>query len=216
MSASTPSLFETFDPVPTPSTNDLALSRISGLCYRDDFVNEEQESYLLKQIDASPWLGDLDRRVQHYGYKYDYRSRRIDPSMRVGNLPDWMLKLAQKLHDAGWFNGVPDQVIVNEYEPGQGIMPHIDCEPCFGDTIVSISLASGAVMDFTNVQTEAKLPVWLARRSAVVLKGDSRYMWKHSIPKRKKDLVSNLEIARSRRVSLTFREVVLQGSKISR
>src|SRR5438445_662516 len=83
------------------------------------------------------------------------------------------------------FAQVPDQVIVNEYEPGQGITPHIDCEPCFGDTVASLTLGSGCVMDFTEVKGPGKASVWLERRSLVVLRDEARYEWRHSIAKSK-------------------------------
>jgi len=28
--------------------------------------------------------------VQHYGYRYDYKARTIDHSMRLGELPQWV------------------------------------------------------------------------------------------------------------------------------
>ena len=66
-------------------------------------------------------------RVQHYGWRYDYRARAITPDMHIGALPDWLAKLAQRLYDeTDLFYRVPEQVIVNEYQAGQGIATHID------------------------------------------------------------------------------------------
>ena len=45
---------------------------ISGLQYIPDFIARDEESALIANIDEQPWLNDLKRRVQHYGYKYDY------------------------------------------------------------------------------------------------------------------------------------------------
>ena len=182
---------------------------INGLTFIENYLSSEQEKKLIKEIDSQPWLSDLRRRVQHYGFKYDYRSRRIDVTMRIGKLPNWATKIAVKLHDEGYFREVPDQLIVNEYQVGQGITPHIDCQPCFEDTIVSISLNSTAVMNFSRPTTKEKIPVFLPRRSAVILKGESRYEWKHSIPARKTDKYQNKIYQRERRVSLTFRKVII-------
>jgi len=41
-----------------------------------------------------------------------------------------------------------DMVIVNEYEPGQGIASHIDNAKLFDHIIVSLSLGSDVVMNF--------------------------------------------------------------------
>lgn len=54
---------------------------VTGLLYLPDFITAAEEQELLERIDREPWLTDLKRRVQHYGYKYDYRARAIDLSM---------------------------------------------------------------------------------------------------------------------------------------
>jgi alkylated DNA repair dioxygenase AlkB len=41
-----------------------------------------------------------------------------------------------------------NQLIINEYEPGQGINPHVDNTTLFTDTVVSLSLGSEAIMNF--------------------------------------------------------------------
>ncbi len=45
-----------------------------------DFVSELKAERLLEAIDASDWRADLKRRVQHYGWRYDYRKRHIRPT----------------------------------------------------------------------------------------------------------------------------------------
>ena len=120
-----------------------------GLRYIPNYISEDQHGWLLVQIDKQQWLNDLKRRVQHYGYKYDYKARKVNLNMRIGKLPEWLKRLSEKLHEDGHMPEVADQVIVNEYKSGQGIAGHIDCEPCFEDTIASLSLGSGCVMDFT-------------------------------------------------------------------
>ncbi len=183
--------------------------QISGLYYIANFITSEQEQNLVQIIDTQPWLDDLKRRVQHYGYKYNYKARRIDTTMKIGNLPDWLDEIAEKLLTLGIFKEKPDQVIINEYLPGQGISPHIDCEPCFEDAIVSLSLLSGVTMDFTHSIKNEKVAVYLKPHSIVVLQGESRYDWQHSIAPRKSDNYENKIIKRNRRVSLTFRKVII-------
>ncbi|WP_419863166.1 alpha-ketoglutarate-dependent dioxygenase AlkB [Candidatus Poriferisodalis sp.] len=56
----------------------------AGLEYLPDFLSPEEEAELIACIDAGEWLADLSRRVQHYGYKYDYSNRRLDESARIG------------------------------------------------------------------------------------------------------------------------------------
>lgn len=182
---------------------------VSGLQYIPDFVTREAHDQLLRDVNSQPWLADLKRRVQHYGYKYDYKSRRIDQTMRIGPLPEWALPVADDLVKRGLMPELPDQLIVNEYEPGQGIAAHVDCVPCFTDTIASLSLGSACVMNFANKHAGETIPLLLDPGSLVVMKGEARYGWTHGIAARKSDVFQGRTIDRRRRVSLTFRKVIL-------
>ena len=184
--------------------------KIKGLNYIPDFVSQTEHDFLLREIDKQPWLNELKRRVQHYGYKYDYKFHRINHSMRIAELPDWLQNFAERLKQKGFFTETPDQVIVNEYTPGQGITNHIDCPPCFSDTVASLSLGSQCVMNFTNKDDKDEIvPYLLDVRSIVVLKEDARYCWMHGIKLAKTDNYFGTKIQRGRRVSLTFRKVIL-------
>lgn len=194
------SLFEEATPV-TPT--------IAGLSYIPHYIDESTEAALLEIIDSQPWMNDLKRRVQHYGWLYDYKARNVTSDLRIGALPDWLQTYAACLQQAGLFAETPDQVIINEYQPGQGISAHIDCVPCFADTIASLSLGSPCVMDFTHGKTGEKSSLLLESRSLLVLNGDARYIWQHAIAGRKTDRHNGQIIQRARRVSLTFRKVIL-------
>lgn len=186
-----------------------SLPAIPGLAYVSEYITPDEEAGLIRTIDAQPWITELKRRVQHYGYRYDYKARSVTPESYLGPLPEWLSSYADQLRADGFIPEPPDQVIVNEYQPDQGIAPHIDCVPCFTDTIVSLSLGSSCVMEFTNVETQEKIPVLLELRSLVTLSGDARYRWQHAIPHRKTDRYHGTIIPRSRRLSLTFRKVIL-------
>jgi alkylated DNA repair dioxygenase AlkB len=200
-----------FDAQEDPITATTAPRRIPGLLYVPEFIDQVTHDQVLLDVDAAPWLGDLKRRVQHYGYKYDYTARRVNHSMRLGPLPDWALRLAARLVQRGLLPEMPDQLIVNEYQPGQGIANHIDCVPCFTDTIASLSLGSSCVMNFKNAATKESVPVLLDPRSVVVMNGEARYAWTHGIAARKTDEYQGRTIQRRRRVSLTFRTVILEN-----
>jgi alkylated DNA repair dioxygenase AlkB len=176
---------------------------IPGLARIKNYISSEYEEKLLKLIDTQEWNLDLKRRTQHYGYKYDYTARSVDASYYLGEMPSWIDELCNKLCAGSIFIEKPDQVIINEYMPGQGIAPHIDCVPCFTGTICSLSLASGCVMDLTNGDIKKSIP--LEPNSLLVLQGEARYKWKHGIAARKSDN----GVKRQRRISLTFRKVIL-------
>jgi hypothetical protein len=64
---------------------------IRGLVYLPQFLPAGEQGRVLAEIDNLPWLGDLRRRVQHYGYKYDDRARSID----------WMRRIIARTSDHG-------------------------------------------------------------------------------------------------------------------
>ncbi|MNJ82840.1 Alpha-ketoglutarate-dependent dioxygenase AlkB [compost metagenome] len=183
---------------------------IKGLIYVPNFIDKAEVDKFINVINSEKWLCDLKRRVQHYGYKYDYKARSIDYSMFIGQLPKWAMGMAERLFNEKYIDVLPDQLIINEYEPGQGIANHIDCEPCFGDTIISISLGSACVMDFINVSTKQKIEVMLESGSLVVLTGEARHNWTHGITQRKTDNFNGMKYNRGVRISMTFRKVKLK------
>lgn len=81
--------------------------------------------------------------------------------------------------------------------------------PCFADTILSVSLLSPCVMAFEHAASGEAVSLMLEPRSLLVLQGEARYQWKHSIPARKTDHHEGGQVVRGRRISLTFRNVVL-------
>ena len=123
------------------STGLQVVGSVPGLQFMEEFLTPEQQDYCVSRVDAAAneWRNDLSRRVQHYGWRYDYKARSITPDMHIGALPDWLADLAQRLYDeTELFDRIPEQVIVNEYLPGQGIATHID-HPGFGPTVCTIS-----------------------------------------------------------------------------
>jgi len=182
----------------------------AGLELIPDFITPGEELDLLAAVDHSPWRTDLQRRTQHYGYVYDYTRKTVDRSMYLGPLPDWTHDLQARM--ISLFDPAPDQLIVNEYQPGQGITRHTDCVPCFGPTVVSLSLGSATVMEFARryYPAPADLELRLPPRSLLVLSGEARSRWMHAIAARTHDGPLGEAVARIRRVSLTFRTVILR------
>jgi alkylated DNA repair dioxygenase AlkB len=179
----------------------------SGLTYLAGFVTPAEAEGLAQKIDAMPWRDDLKRRVQHYGYLYDYKARQARREDYLGPLPGFLNALAQRLQEEGHFNSLPDQVIVNEYMAGQGISAHVDCQPCFGEVIASLSLLSPCIMRLHHIRTGQITDLWLEPASLLILSGPARHEWTHAIPARQSDMVAGQKHPRSRRISLTFREM---------
>ena len=190
---------------------------IQGLYYEPGFLTPEQQAQAILRVDAAQdeWRSDLSRRTQHYGWRYDYRARVITPDMYLGQLPDWLQEIADRLrgrmvHPDGtpMFDRAPEQVIVNEYVGAQGIRPHID-HPGFGPAICTLSLLEDWEMDLSIRRNENR-PALLEAGSCLTMTGPSRERWYHGIPVRQDEPGGQ---RRGRRISLTFRTVLNRGGK---
>lgn len=185
---------------------------IPGLVYVSDFLSGEEERKIIARINESDWSSELKRRVQHYGWRYDYKARSVNSSMHIGPLPDWAQDIAQRLVREGYVPQLPDQVIVNEYVGNQGISRHVDSETSFEDGIAMISLCESWEMVFRELYSKRKEVCRLENRSAAIMSGDARYKWNHEIPARKNEPGTSMDsksgrVERGKRISLTFRRV---------
>ncbi|KAF8165890.1 hypothetical protein B0H34DRAFT_638300, partial [Crassisporium funariophilum] len=97
------------------------------------------------------------------------------------------------------------QAIINLYQPGEGITPHVDLLGRYGDGIIGVSFGSGCAMRFDRVASafpgtetedhdnvaegESRYDLFLPERSIIVLSQDARYLWTHGIEKTTRDFV---------------------------
>src|SRR4051794_33384377 len=114
------------------TVDDSEIPAIAGLRYLREYVSESEEISLAAAIDREAWDVQWRRRRQPYGGA-DGKGEAAPP------IPTWGRALADRLF-ADRITDTPfDQMLVNEYEPGQGIAMHRDYEP-YGRTVVSLSL----------------------------------------------------------------------------
>jgi alkylated DNA repair dioxygenase AlkB len=169
-----------------------------------EYLAQDDHDRLLALASAGGWLQDRGRGFQIYGYSFHHTKGGIH---RVEDLPAWASELGERLWRDGLMPYAPDQLVTNEYQVGSGIFPHVDA-PFFDDTVVSVSLGSSCVMLFTENDSGRVEELFLEARSALVIAGDARDKWKHSIPPRPQDLWRGRAVSRGTRVSLTFRRML--------
>lgn len=201
--------------------------------YIPEYITKEQEAALLKQIYDAPkpkWTQLSHRRLQNWGGLPHPKGMIAEP------LPQWLQTCVKQLTKIEAVEDkIPNHVLINEYEAGQGIMPHED-GPLFYPTVATISLGSHTLLDFyhhlDNVEdNETQLDhsfesrhfisILLEPRSLILVKESMYKNYLHGIAERKEDtitdLVANLDLCpnvklgdvlqRTTRVSLTIRHV---------
>ena len=175
-----------------------------GLIYVRDWLTIGEHLAAMETIDQNQFDTTLQRRVQHYGARYDYDLSSVGELGSAPKIPDVLAVIGRRLFTEGFFSQVPEQVIVNEYLADQGIAAHVD-RTSFGDAVATVSMLESWQMLFRRLDDSEKVEVLLEARSLAVMTGESRYKWTHEIAKRKMDIDGGLKKIRNRRLSLTFR-----------
>ncbi len=186
------------------------MDQVNGLYYIENVIDEKHADELISQLDIQPWIPITDssksRKVQHYGFKYNYKTGNVkdvaDP------IPDFMQTLLNDLSDICKTKAIPstfNQCIVNNYEVGQSISPHIDHRN-YGPVIGCYTLNSGATMRFRK--GNEKVEIYVKPNSLYIMSEDARYNWTHEMTTHKFDTTTDHEkVKRDRRISITFRYV---------
>ncbi|XP_075555357.1 putative RNA/DNA demethylase ALKBH6 isoform X2 [Dermacentor variabilis] len=216
---------------------DLDKFRITSLpdsvYYVPNFITEIEEKYLHDKVYDAPkpkWVQLARRRLQNWG------GLPHPKGMVSEALPQWLKDISAKVASLGVFGEkLPNHVLVNEYKPGEGILPHED-GPLYYPVVTNITLNSSTVIDFykprksttCEVTADAKDTetnshigsLLLERRSLLITSGAMYTDYLHGIEGRTKDIIDdsikNVDacsvkqgtvLQRETRVSLTIRVV---------
>lgn len=180
---------------------------IEGLYYIPNYLSKQEVNDLVIFLNShNNWqhiAGPNSRRVIHYGYNYAYNRSGIT---KTEDIPKNL-----ELIDTNKINSIVkkdiidtefNQLIINEYIPGQGIASHIDHTKYFGPVIACISIGDICI-DFSKKNT--KKTITIESGSLYIMSGPARYEWYHAIEKKLYDDNKKREI----RYSLTYRTVNL-------
>jgi alkylated DNA repair dioxygenase AlkB len=178
---------------------------LPGLFVYPDFIDEAREKQLLNEIDNQIWIVDYLRRLQYYGYRNELE-KPYDLIPFPIPMPPLIYLLSQELVEQKILLLQPDQVIINEYVPGEGIKPHKD-RAYYENQFCGVNLGSGCIMRFIKGMNEQIIDIEIPRGSLYVMQDDARKKWKHGIPPRKKDNIAGTVKHRERRISITYRKV---------
>nr|XP_022903801.1 alpha-ketoglutarate-dependent dioxygenase alkB homolog 6 [Onthophagus taurus] len=190
--------------------------------YIPNFITHDEEQEILKKVYEVPkpkWTYLKNRRLQDYG-GIPHRN-----GMIVDKIPSWLDVYLDRVSKLNVFNGQrANHVLINEYLPGQGIMPHLDGS-LFYPTITTITCGSHGILEFLDDYYGSRIPICsllLERYSLVILQGEMYGKYLHCINEVEEDVITeevvNLKkcgeifsvgqkLKRETRVSLTIRNV---------
>jgi alkylated DNA repair dioxygenase AlkB len=193
-----------------------SLEPIPGLYLYYDFVTEEEEDVIMKELnDKSVVVWKRQRHTgshseKRFGVDHDLWSRDTRPPKYT--LPAFMeLILIPRLKRVAAMRGcVPTEVNAIAYRQSHGdsLQAHVDDRKKHSEPIANLSLCGECLMTYANTSPDRNLAVpeqkvLLKRRCLQVMTGKARYDYSHAIAN--KDLLSD------QRVSLTMRETKIGG-----
>ena len=167
----------------------------------DDPVLQDK---LFKLVDVFDEKQPLKRKTRQYGYEYDYKSRESHKDKKLKKslhtTPRQLLCISDVIYKYSLMRQKANQIIINRYEPGEGIAAHRDHKRYFTGDIATLSLGSAYVMRFrphpeNTLEDPSKFYDVL------------RNLWTHEIIGRKSDTINGVTIKRCTRISITFRTV---------
>ncbi|KAI3683440.1 hypothetical protein L1987_83943 [Smallanthus sonchifolius] len=124
----------------------LTFGSVPTVFYIPDFISDSDQNLLLNHIYTAPvskWKLLKNRRLQNWGGIVH------EKGLLPQDLPPWLTKITEKIRDeSSLFPSAINHVLINEYLPNQGIMPHQD-GPAYFPVVAILSLGSPVVMDFT-------------------------------------------------------------------
>ncbi|KAJ5616016.1 hypothetical protein N7537_001130 [Penicillium hordei] len=133
---------------------DLEAARITALpedaFYISDFITEDEEGWLLQKVKSAPlprWTQLSHRRLQTWPSALTKSN-----ALLASPLPAWLRSpiIEPRFEALDIFNDAPhkapNHVLVNEYQPGQGIMLHEDGATYY-PLVATVSLGAPIVLD---------------------------------------------------------------------
>nr|GMD68800.1 alpha-ketoglutarate-dependent dioxygenase alkB homolog 6 [Ipomoea batatas] len=119
---------------------------VPTVIYIPNFIGDTEEEQIAKNIYGAPvskWKSLKNRRLQNWGGVVH------EKGLIAQDLPPWLTRITQRIQEeTGLFPSAINHVLINEYLPDQGIMPHQD-GPAYYPVVAILSLGSPVVMDFT-------------------------------------------------------------------
>lgn len=175
---------------------------IEGLFYIPNYLSTNELAMIKEKIVSDIYFQPIttskfSRKVAHYGYYYSYDRSGLHEAPPI---PDYLMDLVvpdriNQIIGSVLIEKPFEQLIINEYKPGQQIGHHVDHKTQFGPIIACITIGQSVPIQFKL--SEITKIIKPEEGSLYLMTGDARYKWSHSL---KNTLSEN-------RYSLTYRTI---------
>ncbi|KAL2350896.1 hypothetical protein BJ546DRAFT_363983 [Cryomyces antarcticus] len=121
-------------------------SLLPNFYYIPNFITAAEEDFLLSKIPSNRWISLSHRRLQAHPSTLTLKNTLV-----ASPLPAWLIApIIPRFESLGVFEDAPhrspNHVLINEYKPGEGIMPHED-GGAYSPIVATVSLGGVAVLD---------------------------------------------------------------------
>ncbi|CAG8951585.1 hypothetical protein HYFRA_00007501 [Hymenoscyphus fraxineus] len=211
--------------------------------YISDFISKEEEEVLLSKIQTAPkpkWKVLSHRRLQTWPSDLTKNNSLLDSPLpgwlrdpvasRLLECPMNLSNMKQHIFSDSPHGG-PNHVLINEYQPGEGIMPHKD-GAAYHPVVCTVSLGSSLTLEIYGTkddgtrETMPKFRILQEPRSLLITTGELYTDYLHGIAEIHEDVdldhttIANWDLLRSpeiykqgifqrsTRTSLTYRDVI--------
>jgi alkylated DNA repair protein alkB family protein 4 len=186
------------------------LDLIRGVFLADNFLTEDEEQFLIDNINKTNWVESQSGRYkQDYGPKVNFKKKKLKIGQFTG-LPSYARFVVERLQSTIDFKDfVPVELCNLKYSKDRGasIDPHVDDMWIWGPRLLTFNLASDTYLTMTpsaeslasGVIDNCEILIPLKRRTFVCLNDDARYKWLHSIKRN--------HITDTPRIAITLREL---------
>ena len=190
---------------------------IPRLFMQENAFEEIELQACLDSINKSPgnWDTTAKRHKRDFGFELDRNGRIVG---RAPPLPDacgprscYLIAMGQQLCP-DVTQAAMNQMSVNAYAPSVGIGAHVD-DKGLGEFVGIVSMGGGVTILFTSHGRRSPThSMYMPAHCALILTGDSRHKFAHSIDRVGADLVNGNVIPRSTRHSIVLRCVPPQDT----
>jgi alkylated DNA repair dioxygenase AlkB len=180
--------------------NGVVNPNVPGLVAFRKYASDEEIAGVKAALSQHAFMPYYGKTCQEYGLTRSFYIKQPTAT----TIPPEIARIGERLHREGHLPNVPDYILVNRYQKGEGIHPHVD-DSYYDDGISSLVLGHGSTVMFHN--TSMCLATKIDEGGIFIFQREARYKYKHEVLSSNQDCWEGNVIPRAERTAVTFRHV---------